>query len=219
MPLLPGETREKDVYTSGLSFIDSAGKQLKSWANQTQESIERTWSGLTAVASDARPGVSNDVALGPMVPSRLYLNEEAILLMMSRAALTVIIFDLCLLLLKVSAPPTRPVACLSRAHRLSPGRPRHCGQGRPASALPRHGPPRDHPGSGERALKGPRKVERRLALLAACVIVLIIAILRESAPPRTAPLCPAALLFLSSCASTAAHYSASSPACARAYAC
>ena len=95
MPLLPGETREKDVYTSGLSFIDSAGKQLKNWANQTQESIERTWAGLTAAASDARPAATNEIALGPMVPSRLYLDEEAILLMLSRAALTVIIFDVC----------------------------------------------------------------------------------------------------------------------------
>ena len=90
MPLLPGETREKDVYASGLSFIDSAGSQLKSWANQTQQSIERTWAGVTAAASDARPSATNEAALGPMVPSRLNLDEEAILMILSKVAVMVI---------------------------------------------------------------------------------------------------------------------------------
>jgi hypothetical protein len=89
MPLLPGETRERDVYTSGLSFIDSAGKQLKNWANQTQESIESAWVGLTAAASEARPAATIEAAIGPMVPSRLYLDDDAILFMLSRAVITV----------------------------------------------------------------------------------------------------------------------------------
>ncbi len=92
MPLLPGETREKDTYTSGLSFIDSAGSQLKSWANQTQQSIERTWAGVTAAAaaSDVRPAATIEANLGPMVPARMNLNDEAIFLMLSRVAVMVI---------------------------------------------------------------------------------------------------------------------------------
>ena len=93
MPLLPGESREKDTYTSGLAFIDSAARDLKVWANRAQVSIEKAWIDLTAPATDvagARASAQDMVSRGPMVPTRLYLDEDVVIRILTRVVLTVI---------------------------------------------------------------------------------------------------------------------------------
>jgi hypothetical protein len=89
MPLLPGESRESDTYVSGLAFMDSAAKQVKSWASKTQASIESTWAGITAPVTDVRTPPVIDAPQGPMVPSRVYIDEDAVLRILTRLVVTV----------------------------------------------------------------------------------------------------------------------------------
>lgn len=90
MPLLPGESRESDTYVSGLAFLDSAASQIKSWANKTQATIESTWAGVTAPAADVRRAPSLEIAQGPMVPARQYIDEDIILRILTRLVVTVL---------------------------------------------------------------------------------------------------------------------------------
>eukprot|EP00283_Hemiselmis_rufescens_P022185 CAMPEP_0173449870 /NCGR_PEP_ID=MMETSP1357-20121228/43535_1 /TAXON_ID=77926 /ORGANISM="Hemiselmis rufescens, Strain PCC563" /LENGTH=287 /DNA_ID=CAMNT_0014416485 /DNA_START=87 /DNA_END=947 /DNA_ORIENTATION=+ len=53
MPLLPGETRDRDTYQSGLGFFfDDGARSVRRWADTTQVSAENWWRNLKTPSLD-----------------------------------------------------------------------------------------------------------------------------------------------------------------------
>jgi len=86
MPLLPGETRERDAYVSGLSLLgfDRARENLRRWADETQASVERNFAELRErYASSGSPAGEPIMdpqpvffMAGPLMPAPVNIDDE-----------------------------------------------------------------------------------------------------------------------------------------------